>query len=77
MEKECYEEEFQPYQKTDYKPIIYNSHDSSMFTVYLYVIRSKSGLLLKLFNVLFKCFLRICQPFDPRVNTSTEISSCQ
>ena len=23
MEKECYEEEVQPYRKTDYKPIIY------------------------------------------------------
>ena len=28
MEKECecYEEEIQPYQKTDYKPIIYKKH---------------------------------------------------
>ena len=25
MEKECYEEEVQPYRKTDYKPIIYIS----------------------------------------------------
>ena len=25
MEKECYEEEVQPYQKTDYKPIIYST----------------------------------------------------
>ena len=26
LERECYEEEVQPYRKTDYKPIIYKRH---------------------------------------------------
>ena len=30
MEKECYEEEVQPYRKADYKPIIYH--------IYIYIV---------------------------------------
>ena len=41
MEKECYEEEFQPYRKMDYKPIIYRATPLEMIgRVYARYVRS-------------------------------------
>ena len=41
MENECYEEEVQPYRKTDYKPIIYIQYDS-FDIIFVYQISVKN-----------------------------------
>ena len=38
MKKECYEEEVQPYRKTDYKPMIYISLYCVCFIVHYYML---------------------------------------
>ena len=39
-ERECYEEEVQPYRKTDYKPIIYIAMGSAMLCYLMCVVSS-------------------------------------
>ena len=55
MEKECecYEEEFQPYRTSDYKPIIY---------IYIYIVKTKiagSASLIQFCNYTHLCELRL------------------
>ena len=60
-ECECYEEEVQPYRKTDYKPIIY-------ICIYLYFVRALLGVLMLIFCI---CVLKTF--FRKYINLSTKV----